>query len=300
MYNEIAANKRKTWLLMFVAVALIVGMSAAFGLVTDVDPIAAMILGTMIASVHALVSYFWSDKIALMSTGAKHIQKHDAPELWNMVENLCLANGQPMPKIYVINDDAPNAFATGRDPEHASIAFTTGIVALLDKQELEGVTAHELSHVKNYDIRVMTIVVVLVGATMLLADIMLRSLHLVGRGNNRNNGGGAVLVMFLLGLVLALLSPLFAQLIQMAVSRSREYLADASGALLTRYPEGLASALEKISGAAKPMQSANHATAHLFISNPFGKKTQRSSFTRLFSTHPPIEERIKRLRDMGI
>ena len=299
MYNQIAANKRKTWFLILIVVAVIIGLSALYGVIQGIDPTGTIIVGTMIASVHALISYFLADKIALASTGAKAIKKQDSPELWNMVENLCMANGQPMPAIYVINDDSPNAFATGRDPEHASIAFTTGILRILDKQELEGVTAHELSHVKNYDIRVMTIVVVLVGAIMLLADIMLRTMRFGGRRDDRS--GGAVAILALVGIVLALLSPLFAQLLQLAVSRSREYLADASGALLTRYPEGLAQALEKISASAQPMQKANHATAHLFIANPFGKNgKQRSTLANLFSTHPPIQERIDRLRNMGL
>jgi heat shock protein HtpX len=294
MYNQIAANKRKTWLLIILVVGIIVGLSAAYGYFQGVNPTTTIIVGTLIASVHALVSYFWSDKIALATSGAKAIKKQDAPELWNLVENLCIANGQPVPAIYIINDDSPNAFATGRDPEHASIAFTTGLLRVLDKQELQGVAAHELSHVKNFDIRVMTVVVVLVGAIMLLADIMLRTMYF-GRRDER---GSSTAVFALIGIVLAILSPLFAQLIQMAVSRSREYLADASGALLTRYPEGLAQALEKIALAGRPMKNANHATAHLFIANPFGPGRGLGLKT-LFATHPPIEERIKRLREMG-
>lgn len=298
MYNQIAANKRKTWFLLIVVVVLIIGLSAVFGLATDIDPGVTILGGTVVATIHALVSYFLGDKIALKTNGAKIIQKTDSPELWNLVENLCISNGQPMPKIYIIQDESPNAFATGRDPARASIAFTTGILKLLDKQELQGVAAHELSHVKNYDIRVMTIVVVLVGAVMLLSDIMLRSLGRMNRTNNRN-GGQAALVLMLIGVVLAILSPLFAKLIQMSISRSREYLADASGALLTRYPEGLARALEKISATAQPLQKTNHATAHLFIANPYGKHQRRTALANLFSTHPPIEERINKLRGMG-
>lgn len=296
MYNQIAANKRKTWFLISLVAIMIIGLSALFGYIERLDIVGTIIVGSMIASTHALISYFFADKIALASSGAKAIKKQDAPELWNVVENLCIANGQPVPAIYIITDDSPNAFATGRDPEHASIAFTTGILKLLDKQELEGVTAHELSHIKNYDIRVMTIVVVLVGSIMLLADILLRTMSF-GKRSNKDNSAAAVLVI--IGIVLAILSPLFAQLIQLAVSRSREYLADASGALLTRYPEGLAQALEKISAVNLPLHSANHATAHLFISNPFGRNQRRSSISSLFSTHPPITERIKRLRNMG-
>jgi heat shock protein HtpX len=296
MYDQIAANKRKTWFLIAIVAAIIVGLCALYGYIQGIDPISMIIVGTVIASVHAMISYFFSDKIALASSGAKAIKKSDSPELWNMVENLCIANGQTMPAIYIINDESPNAFATGRDPEHASIAFTTGIIRILDKQELEGVTAHELSHVKNYDIRVMTIVVVLVGVIMLMADIMLRTMYF-GRREER---GSSTAVFALVGIVLAVLSPLFAKLLQLAISRSREYLADASGAMLTRYPDGLARALEKISLAARPMQKANHATAHLFIANPFGADSKhRKSLAALFSTHPPMEERVKRLRDMG-
>jgi heat shock protein HtpX len=225
MYNQIAANKRKTWLLISLVAIIIVGLSALFGYIQGIDPGAAIIVGTMVASVHGLISYFFADKIALATSGAKAIKKSDSPELWNLVENLCIASGQPVPAIYIIQDDSPNAFATGRDPEHASIAFTTGILRILDKQELQGVTAHELSHIKNYDIRVMTIVVVLVGAVMLLADILLRSMYF-GR---RDQKGNSAAILMLVGIVLAILSPLFAQLIQLAVSRSREYLADASG-----------------------------------------------------------------------
>jgi heat shock protein HtpX len=294
MYSQITANKRKTWLLILVVVSLIVGLSAVYGYIQGLDIGATIIVGTLIASIHALFSYFFADKVALSVTGAKPISKQQAPELWNLVENLCIANGQPVPKIYIIEDDSPNAFATGRNPDQASIAFTTGILKLLNKQELEGVAAHELSHVKNYDIRVMTVVVVLVGAIMLLADVMLRTMHF--GGNRKNERGNSLALLAIIGIVLAILSPLFAQLIKLAVSRSREYLADASGALLTRYPEGLAQALEKISAASKPMQKTSHATAHLFIANPFGKQ----GFSQLLSTHPPAAERIRRLRTMGV
>ncbi len=295
MYDQIAANKRKTWFLIILVAGIIIGLSALYGYIQGYDIGATIIVGAMIASLHAMISYFFADKVALMTSGAKQIKKQDAPELWNLVENLCIASGQPVPAIYIIQDDSPNAFATGRKPEKASIAYTTGILKILDKQELEGVTAHELSHIKNYDIRVMTIVVVLVGAIMLLADIMLRTMIF---GGNRDRKGSAAGILAIVGLVLAILSPLFAQLIQLAVSRSREYLADASGALLTRYPEGLAQALEKIALSAKPMQKASHATAHLFIANPYGR-SRRAGLGNLFSTHPPIEERIKRLRNMG-
>jgi heat shock protein HtpX len=289
MYSQITANKRKTWLLIAIACAVIVLLSVAFGAAYNVDAGSSVVIGTIFASTYSLFSYYFSDKIALSVNGAKQIQKSDSPEIWNIVENLCIADGVPMPKIYIMDDAAPNAFATGRDPKHASIAFTTGLLAILDKQELEGVTSHELSHIKNYDLRVMTIVVVLVGAIMLMSNIFLHSRF--GGSGKKND---ALIVFVLVGIVLSILSPIFAQLIQLAVSRQREYLADASGALLTRFPEGLASALEKISRANVPMQNANKATAHLFIANPFGNKVKG-----WFSTHPPVEERIKRLREMG-
>ncbi len=298
MYNQITANKRKTWLLVGLIAAVIIGLSYAFALLRGVDPAGAIVIGTMISTVYALIGYYGSAGIALATSGAKLVTKQQAPELWNLVENLCIANGQSMPKLYVIDDASPNAFATGRDPEHAAIAFTTGLLATLDKNELQGVAAHELSHVKNYDIRVMTIVVVLVGAVMLIADILLRGGHLFGGRDNRG-GGQATIVLFVLGLVLAILSPLFAQLIQLAVSRSREYLADASGALLTRYPEGLAGALQKISSVETPLRRANHATAHLFIASPFGGGRKRGFWREIFSTHPPVEDRVARLLHMG-
>lgn len=298
MYNHIAANKRKTWFLIALVAALLIALFWLLGSAYGYDAGTSIVIGTVVSTVFSLFSYYMSDRIALSASGAKEITKAQAPELWNLVENLCIASGTPMPKVYVIEDESPNAFATGRDPEHASVAFTTGILRLLTKTELEGVAAHELSHIKNYDIRVMTIVVVLIGAVMLVADILLRSMMFRDRGNDRSGNIG--LILFFVGLALAVLSPLFAELIKLAVSRSREYLADSSGALITRYPEGLASALDKIGAAAQPMRKANHATAHLFIANPFalhGKK--RSWLSSLFSTHPPMEERVARLRNMG-
>lgn len=297
MYNQITANKRKTWLLIIMVSFFIILLSAVFGYAEGLDIISSVVLGTLFTTVYTLISYFASDKIALSSNGAVAIEKKDAPELWNIVENLCIAEGMPMPKVYIIQDPSPNAFATGRNPEKASIAFTTGLLQILDKNELTGVAAHELSHVKNYDTRVMTITVVLVGSLILMSDIFLRIGTMRRRDNDKN--GNALLIFALVGIVLALLSPLIGQIIKFAVSRSREYLADASGALLTRYPEGLASALEKISGAGIPMRQASQATAHLYIANPFGNGGIKS-LKNLFSTHPPIEERVKRLRSMGV
>ena len=295
MYNEIAQNKRRTWILVAIMSTLVIGLAALIGEMNGADVTTSIVVGTMIATVYSLISYYASASIALSVSGAKPIVKEQAPDIFNVVENLCIANGQPMPAIYIIEDPSPNAFATGRDPEHASIAFTIGLLRILNRQELEGVAAHELSHVKNYDIRVMTIVVVLVGLVSLIADVLL---HIRFGRNNKDNGNIA-LVFMLVGIVLAILSPIIAQIIQLAISRNREYLADASGSLLTRYPEGLASALEKIANAATPMENSNRATAHLFISNPSGTEAKRSFFTNLFSTHPPIADRIARLRSMG-
>lgn len=294
MYNQISENKMRTWMLLIIMTSFTLLLATILCLAAGLTSSEAFVLGGIFTLIYAFISYYFSDKIALASSGAKSITKAEAPELYNLVENLCIASGQPMPALYIVQDESPNAFATGRDPRHASIAFTTGILRILDKKELEGVAAHELSHVKNYDIRVMTIVVVLVGAVMLISDILLRSSF----GGNKKEGGAALV---LIGLVLAILSPILAQIIQLAVSRQREYLADASGALLTRYPEGLASALQKISNTSKPLDRANHATAHLFISNPFGgkAKTQRSWFSKLFATHPPVEDRVARLLSMG-
>lgn len=242
-------------------------------------------------------SYYYSDKIILGMSGAHQIQKKDNPELFKTVENLCIGDGLPMPKIYIINDSAPNAFATGRDPKHAVVCATTGILEKLNKVELEGVIAHELSHIKNYDIRLMSIVVILVGTIALLADFFMRSLWWGKRRDDRE-GGNIQAIFMLAGIILAILSPIIATLIQLAISRKRELLADASGALLTRYPEGLASALEKISKDREPLEAANNATAHLYIVNPFKDKDIKGWFASLFNTHPPVEERIKILRSM--
>ncbi len=294
MYNAIAANKRKTWLFTSIFCVVILAIGWFLGHQTG-SASQGIILATIIATSMSLVSYFDGDKLALATSGAKQINKDQAPELWRMAENLCITSGVPMPKVHIIEDDAMNAFATGRNPAHASIAVTTGLLRRLEKKELEGVLAHELSHVKNYDILIMTMVIVMVGVITLLADWMLRS-TLFGNRDDRENGQAGT-ILFVIGLVLSLLSPLIAELIKLAVSREREYLADASGALLTRYPEGLASALEKIHAHGRPLARANHATAHLFIAEPFGTKQRLAS---LFSTHPPVQQRIDRLRSMGI
>lgn len=292
MYSQIDSNKRKTAVLIGVFLALIIGigvfLNQFYGYGYEAVVMAAVISGLM-----SLFSYYASDKIALASSGAKRITAQENPYVYRMVENLCITAGIPVPKVHIIQSPALNAFATGRDPEHASIALTTGIIEALENEELEGVIAHELSHVKNYDIRVMTIVVVLVGAIGLLADFFFRG-RLLGLGGDGERKGGHPILM-VIGIVALIISPIVAELIKLAVSRKREYLADASGALLTRYPEGLARALEKISGSNVPLSTANSATAHLFISNPLKGK----SFSNLFSTHPPIQERINKLRGMA-
>lgn len=291
MYSEITANKRKTWLLIAIFVAFIFGLGLVFQKWLNYGPESLLIAG-LVSLVMTLSSYYAGDKIALRTAGAYRIEAKDNPYVYRLVENLCITAGLPMPKVHLINSSALNAFATGRDPEHASIAITTGLVEALENEELEGVIAHELSHIKNYDIRVMTVVIVLVGLISLLAQSFT---HFGGgrRDSNDNRSGNALFAI--IALVLVILSPIIAELIKLAVSRKREYLADASGSLLTRYPEGLARALEKIEASSTPLSTASTATAHLFISNPFKKR----SFSSLFSTHPPIAERIKRLRTMG-
>ncbi len=295
IYSQISANKWKTWLIIglfiaFITTALyIYGQAAGYGL--DFVGFALILSGLM-----SFGSYYYSDKMILGMSNAKQIEKKDHPELFKIVENLCIGDGLPMPKIYIIDDSAPNAFATGRDPKHSVVCVTTGILGKLNKSELEGVIAHELSHVKNYDIRLMSIVVILVGVVALLADFFLRSMWYGGRRDREERNVNGIFII--IGIVLAIISPLIATLIQLAVSRKREFLADASGALLTRYPEGLASALEKISGDREPLEVANNATAHLYIVNPFKGKDAVNWFASLFNTHPPIEERIKILRSM--
>ncbi len=239
-----------------------------------------------------IVSYWNSDKIALSLSGAKAADPVQYLELHRIVENLAITAGLPKPRVYIINDDAPNAFATGRNKEHAAVAVTTGLLRILDKTELEGVLAHELSHIGNKDILLSTVAVVLAGFIVILSDIFIRG-HLFG-GRREGKGGS---VIMLVGLALAVLAPIFATLVQLAISRKREYLADASGALLTRFPDGLANALQKIAAHAQPMERKSKATAHLFISNPFGGVGKKTA--NLFSTHPPIENRIKILREMG-
>jgi len=290
MYKQIDDNVRFTWLLMFFFVGLIIGLGYVFARIYDNQII--LIGAIFLSFIQTFISYYYSDSITLATTGARPATRDNYLELNRIVENLSITSGLPMPKIYVINDPQPNAFATGRDPKHASLAVTTGLLAKLNKTELEGVIAHEMSHIKNYDIRFMTIVVVLVGAVALVSDWFLRMGFWTNRDEN-NNGGQ---ITFLIGVILAILAPISAILVQLAISRKREYLADASGALMTRYPEGLASALEKISADNSTTRLQNRATAHLFISSPF----RGESVSALLSTHPPVVDRVKKLRKMGI
>jgi len=294
MYQQIDSNKRKTVLLMTIFIIFVLFLGWLFGQFTDTGYL-GLVIAIIISLIMGFASYFAGDKVALATAGAKPIEKQDNPYVFRMVENLCITAGLPLPKVYIINDPNINAFATGRDPKHASIAVTTGAIEKLENQELEGVLAHELSHIKNYDIRLMMVVIVLVGIIALLADWLMRS-FLWGRNSRDKNQLG--LILLIAGIILAILSPLIAQLIQLAISRKREFLADADGALLTRYPQGLADALEKIAITNQmPLQRANNATAHLYIANPFGQT--KKFLSSLFATHPPINERINKLRQMA-
>lgn len=299
MYNQITSNKRRSVALIGIFVLIIIALGIVFDAVAGSGAGAGgLLFAVVVSSAMALTAYYGGDRVALWTSGAKPIEKRDQPYLYRIVENLAMTAGIATPAVYVIPDPAVNAFATGRDPVHASVAVTTGAIERLGNEELEGVIAHELSHIKNYDIRVMTIVIVLVGAIALLSDLLLRIRWYGGHGRDDRGGGQATAILLVVGIVLAIVAPFVAELIKLAVSRRREYLADASGALLTRFPEGLARALEKIAAANQPMLRANTATAHLFLSNPFGRR--RRWFTHLFDTHPPIEERVKALRAMAV
>ena len=293
LYTQQDRNVRKTWLLMTVFLIVVIGIGWAFSFIYQSSGI--LYFAVFFAIIMNFFSYWYSDKIVLKMSGAKPVLREQNRELWNVVENLSITAGLPMPKLYIINDSAPNAFATGRNKEHAVVAVTAGLVQMLDRNELEGVIAHELSHIGNRDILISTIIVVLVGFVTLLSDFFLR-MSIFGHGGGRGGDDRAKMFMTLLGIVLAILAPIIAVLIQLAISRKREFLADASGALLTRYPEGLASALEKISSYNRPMKKANNATAHMFISNPFGARGAKKGLSKLFMTHPPTEERVKALR----
>jgi heat shock protein HtpX len=288
MYSEIAANKRKTVIIMAVFLAFAAGLIWIFKLYVG-GSVGVFYGGLVGALLYVLVTYFAGARMALAINGAKQIQKQDNVRLWRMVENLTIAEGMPMPKVYIMNDPAPNAFATGRNPYKAAICVTTGLLEIMDDNELEGVLAHELGHIKNYDIRVTMIAFALTALISLIGDIILRLTWFNNRDRQLNQ------YTLILGLVAAILAPIIATMIQLAISRQREYLADATGALTTRYPEGLASALEKIGQYGSALKRQNSATAHLFFANPL----RGSTLAALFSTHPPVTERVARLRQMG-
>lgn len=290
MYSAIAKNKRNTVfiILLFLLIIGALGVLSAY-LLGDWS---VAIITIVIAGAYALFQYFMATRQTLALSGAHEITKADEPRLWRTVENLAITEGMPMPKVYVINDPAPNAFATGRDPEHAVVAATTGLLEIMTDSELEGVMAHEMGHVKNYDIRVSLVVFGLVIAIGLIADILLRMLFFGRRGNN-NLQGPAALILLAVGIAAAILAPLVAGIVQAAVSRQREYLADATGALTTRHPEALASALEKLQAYGRPVAKTNTSMSHLWISDP----NKPGMLTRMFATHPPIPDRVARLRD---
>jgi heat shock protein HtpX len=291
LYNQYDKNSRLTWVYLTLFLVFVIGVGYVFA--GALQSSAILYFAVIFSVLTSIASYWWSDRIVLAMSGARELTFADNKELYRLVENLTIAAGLPLPKIYIIEDTAQNAFATGRDPKHSVICLTTGIIARLEKAELEGVIAHELSHIGNRDTLISTVVVILVGFVALLADWFRRWAWFGGRRDSDNRNQAQV-IFFIVALILSILAPLAALLIQLAISRKREFLADASGALLTRYPEGLASALQKISRDTEPLEAANRATAHLYIVNPFKGK----NVAKLFMTHPPIEERIAALRGM--
>ncbi|QQG46582.1 MAG: M48 family metallopeptidase [Candidatus Niyogibacteria bacterium] len=296
LYKHRESNIRKTWILFAGFLVFVIGVGWIFSQVYGSNVI--LIVAVVFSIVMNVLAYWYSDKLVLKMSRAEPVEKSKAPELYNVVENLAITAGLPTPKIYLVRDPSPNAFATGRDPKHAVVAVTTGLLERLDRTELEGVISHELSHIGNRDMLLSTVVVVLVGFVALLSDFFMRSLWFRGMFGDQDRRGGGGTAMILIGIIFSILAPLSAMLIQLAISRKREFLADASGAMLTRYPEGLAKALEKISAYSRPMRSANNATAHLWISDPHGKK--HNVVAKLFMTHPPTEERVARLRGINI
>lgn len=290
LYTHKDSNIRKTWGLMVGFLVLVIAVGFIIAQIYGAPEI--LYIAVIIALLTNFIGYWYSDKIVIGISGAKPATRAEYFDLWNAVENLAITAGLPMPKVYIMSDEAPNAFATGRNAEHAVVAVTTGLLSMLSKPELEGVIAHELSHIGNRDILLSTVAVVLAGLLALVSDFFLR-MSFFGGGRNSDSKGGNV--MAIVGLILIVLSPIAATLLRMSISRKREFLADASGALLTRYPEGLASALVKIASYSGEMRKANHATAHLYISNPFGRGKTASFIDKMFSTHPPMEERVKAL-----
>lgn len=297
VYAQIASNKRNSVILIFALLAIVGGISYVYSAIYGYNPGIVTTIALVVTVIYTIVSYFWGGSMVLAMSGAKEIKsKHEAYELFTLVENLCIGSGLPLPKIYVIEDSSPNAFATGRDPEHAVLCFTTGLLAKLERSELEGVVAHELAHVKNYDIRFTMLVVALVGVIAFLSDILLRMTIWGGGGRSRERGGGNG-ILLVIGIAMMVVAPIVATIIKLAISRQREYLADASAAYLTRNPDGLARALEKISKDPDPLEVASNATESLYIVSPL-KGDKGKWLSNLFSTHPPIEERVKKLRQM--
>lgn len=302
LYSQSAKNIRRTWLLMVAFSLLVIGLGYAFGVALEAPGVVIWSAG--LAVVMNVISYWFSDKIALLMHGAREVSREEAPEFHRIVENLAIASGLPKPRLFIVEDQVPNAFATGRNARHAVVAVTTGLLERLDRTELEGVLAHELSHIGNRDMLVGTVAVVLAGFIAVLSDLFMRSLFWGRFSNDDHNGGGrGNAIFFALALVAAVLAPIAATLIQLAISRRREFLADASGALLTRHPEGLAAALAKISAAPRPLHSARTATAHLWLADPFAADTEAGKrrtpwIVKIFMTHPPIEERVAVLRGM--
>jgi heat shock protein HtpX len=296
VYSQISSNKQKTWLVMILFTLFITTVTYVFGRASGYGLSFAGI-GLIVAGIFSFISYYFSDQMVLSLSGAKPVAEKDDPELYHVVENLAIAAGLPRPKIYFIGDASMNAFATGRDPSHAVVCITAGLRSRLNKAELEGVLAHELSHIQNYDTRLMAVVSIMVGLVAILADWFMRSMWF-GRGDREERGSNGGSIFVILGIVFAIFSPIIATLIQLAISRRREFLADANAAFITRYPEGLARALEILQGDKRVGGFANNATAHLFIVNPFKGKDVGSWFAGLFNTHPPLEERIKILRSM--
>jgi heat shock protein HtpX len=301
VYEQIAANKRKTVLLFVLAVVLLGAVGYAIGLLTDSGPV-GLVIALIVAVMMSVASYRYGDRIVLASTRAREVSPQEAPRLHNIVEGLAIAAGTPKPRVWIVPESAPNAFATGRDPAHSHVAVTQGLLDTMNRVELEGVIGHEMAHVVDRDILVGTVVATLVGAVVLLAEFFMRMWWwggFRGRRGDDSGGGAASALIFALGLVLLILAPIFGQLIRLAVSRNREYLADAQGAMLTRYPPGLIGALQKLQTAPTAMRSANNATAHLWLNQPSRLEGERmGAMERLFSSHPPLADRIRRLQEM--
>ena len=299
LYTQKSSNIRKTWLLFTLFLLIVIGIGWLFSRIYANPSI--LYFAVIFSVLMNVIAYWYSDKIVLKMAKAEPIEKKASPELYNIVENLCITAGLPLPKIYLVREQQPNAFATGRNSQHAVVAVTEGLLERLDRSELEGVVAHELSHIGNRDMLLSTVIVVLVGFISILSDMFLRSRFFGGfRSRDSRDSGRAGAILMLVGIALAILAPIAAILMQLAISRKREFLADSSGALLTRYPEGLASALEKISSDQTPMRVANNTTAHLWLDDPFRGEKKTSWLHKLFMTHPPVEERIKALRGMEI